>query len=178
MTYFEELKKSMDWLAEQSQTIFLGQAVEFAGTAMTNTLKDVPRTKLLEMPVNEEMQMGISTGLAINGSIPISIFPRWNFLLLATNQLVNHLDKLPLYSYGEYKPKVIIRTSIGSERPINPQIQHTGDFTEAYKLMLKTVEVIRLEEPEQIFPAFKKAYEREDGKSTIIVEYGDYYNEK
>ena len=178
MRYFEELKKSMDWLAEQSHTIFLGQAVEFAGTAMTNTLKDVPKSRLLEMPVNEEMQMGISIGLAINGSVPISIFPRWNFLLLATNQLVNHLDKLIFYSHGEYMPKVIIRTSIGSERPINPQIQHTGDFTDAFRLMLKSVEVIRLEEPEQIFPAFKRAYEREDGKSTILVEYGDYYNEK
>jgi hypothetical protein len=44
--------------------------------------------------------------------------------------------------------------------------------------MCKTIEVIRLDEPEQIFPAYKKALEREDGRSTIIVEYGDYYNEK
>jgi hypothetical protein len=40
------------------------------------------------------------------------------------------------------------------------------------------MEVIRLEEPEQIFEAYYKAYNRDDGKSTIIVEYGDYYNEK
>ena len=38
--------------------------------------------------------------------------------------------------------------------------------------------LIRLDEPEQIFPAYQKALEREDGKSTIVVEYGDYYNEK
>lgn len=178
MKYFDELKKSMDWLAEKPQTMFLGQAVEYQGTAMTNTLADVTKVKLLEMPVTEEMQMGITIGLAVNGTIPISIYPRWNFLLLATNQLINHLDKLPLYSHGEYLPKVIIRTSIGSERPINPQIQHTGDFTEAFRMMLKTIEIIRLEEPEQIFSAYRKAFEREDGKSTILVEYGDYYNEK
>lgn len=168
----------MDWLAEMPETIFLGQAVEYPGTGMTNTLKDVPRNKLLEMPVTEEMQLGVSIGLAVNGSIPISIYPRWNFLLLATNQLVNHLDKMALFSNGEYKPKVIIRTAIGSERPINPQIQHTGDFTEAFKLILKTVEIIRLDEPDQIFPAYQKAYNRTDGYSTVIVEYGDYYNEK
>lgn len=178
MKYFEELKRSMDWLAKKPETIFLGQAVEYPGTAMTNTLTNVPKEKLLEMPVAEEMQMGISIGLAINGSIPISIYPRWNFLLLATNQLVNHLDKMPIYSNGEFKPKVIIRTSIGSERPINPQIQHTGDYSEAFKLILKTVEVIVLNEPEEIFPAFQKAYLREDGRSTLLVEYGDYYNEK
>ena len=168
----------MNWLSEKPETLFLGQAVEYSGTAMTNTLSDVSQTKLLEMPVTEEMQMGISIGLAVNGTIPISIYPRWNFLLLATNQLVNHLDKLPLYSQNEFQPKVIVRTSIGSERPINPQIQHTGDFTDAFRLMLKTIEIIKLYEPDQIFPAYKRAYEREDGKSTILVEYGDYYNEK
>ncbi len=178
MKYFDELKKSMEWLAEKSDTMFLGQAVADKGTAMTNTVADIAKEKLLEMPVTEEMQMGISIGLAVNGTIPISIYPRWNFLILAANQLVNHLDKIPLYSNGDFKPKVIIRTSIGSKRPIDPQIQHTGDFSEAFKLMLDSVEVVVLEEPEQIFPAFQKAYLREDGKSTIIVEYGDYYNEK
>jgi hypothetical protein len=81
-------------------------------------------------------------------------------------------------SEGGYKPKVIIRTSIGSERPLHPQHQHVGDFTEAFRLMCKTIEVIRLDEPADIFPAYKKALEREDGRSTILVEYGDYYNEK
>ena len=178
MKYFNELKKAMEWLAQKQDTLFLGQAVEFAGTAMTNTLRDVVKSKLLEMPVDEEFQMGLSIGLAVNGTLPISIFPRWNFLLLTMNQLMNHLDKLSLYSHGEFHPKVIIRTAIGSERPIHPQIQHIGDFTDAFRLMLKTVEVVRLEEPEEIFEAYRFAYEREDNKSTILVEYGDYFNEK
>jgi pyruvate/2-oxoglutarate/acetoin dehydrogenase E1 component len=176
--YFDELKRAMKWLSEKPDTMFLGQAVAHPGTGMTNTLAGVPGNKLLEMPVAEEMQMGISIGLALNGTVPVSLYPRWNFLLLAANQLVNHLDKIPLYSHGEFTPKVIIRTSIGSKRPIDPQIQHTGDFSAAFKLMLKTVEVVVLEEPEQIFPAYEKAYSRKDGISTILVEYGDYFNEK
>jgi len=176
MKYFDELKRSMEWLGQQSDTIFLGQAVEYAGTAMTNTLKDVSPDKLMEMPVTEDMQMGITNGLAISGYVPISIYPRWNFLLLGVNQLVNHLDKLPLIS--DYKTKVIIRTGIGSERPLHPQFQHIGDYTEAFQKMLPNVEVIRLDEPEQIFEAYQKAYNRTDGKSTILVEWGDFYNEK
>jgi len=176
--YFDELKRAMQFLGEKPDTFFLGQAVEYKGTAMTNTLTEVPKEKLLEMPVDEEMQMGITNGLAVNGTVPISIYPRWNFLLLAMNQLVNHLDKMPAFSYGEYIPKVIIRTSIGSERPLNPQAQHVGDFTDSVRLMLNNTEVIRLEEPEDIFPAYEKAYNRTDGKSTILVEYGDYYGEK
>ncbi len=178
MKYFDELKRSMDYLARDPRVMFLGQAVACPGTAMTNTLKDVPADRKLELPVCEELQMGMTTGLALAGLVPVSIFPRWNFLLLAANQLVNHLDKLSLISGGGYQPKVIIRTGIGSERPLHPQYQHVGDFTEAFKLMCRNIEVIRLDDPDQVFPAYQKALERTDGKSSIIVEYGDYYNEK
>jgi pyruvate/2-oxoglutarate/acetoin dehydrogenase E1 component len=176
--YLDELKRAMDYLGEQEDTMFLGQAVEYKGTAMTNTLVNVSRDKLLEMPVSEEMQMGITNGLACAGTVPISIYPRWNFLLLAMNQLINHLDRMPVFSHGEYIPKVIIRTSIGSQRPLHPQAQHVSDFTDGLRLILNNVEVIRLEEPEDIFPAYYKAYNRTDGKSTLVVEYGDFCNEK
>ncbi len=168
----------MEYLARDSRVMFLGQAVACPGTAMSNTLKNVSRDRLLELPVAEEMQMGLSSGLALAGHVPVSIFPRWNFLLLAVNQVVNHLDKFPLMSNNGYRPKVIIRTGIGSVRPLHPQYQHVGDFTDAFRLMCQNIEVIRLDEPEDIFPAYQKALEREDGKSTIVVEYGDYYNEK
>jgi pyruvate/2-oxoglutarate/acetoin dehydrogenase E1 component len=178
MKYFDELKRSMDFLAADSRTIFLGQAVACAGTAMSNTLKDVPPGRLVELPVDEEMQMGMANGLAVAGFVPVSVFPRWNFLLLAVNQIVNHLDKFEDMSNGGYKPKVIIRTGIGSERPLHPQHQHVGDFTDAFRLMCKRIDVIRLDEPRDVFPAYEKALRRDDGRSTILVEYGDYYSEK
>jgi pyruvate/2-oxoglutarate/acetoin dehydrogenase E1 component len=176
--YFQALSDAMTWLAEQGDTVFLGQAVEVPGTAMSNTLQQVDKAKLIEMPVAEEMQMGVSIGLAMAGTVPVSIFPRWNFLLLAVNQLVNHLDRMPKISNGGFSPKVIIRTSVGSERPLHPQHQHVGDFTDPFKAMLENIEVVRLQESEQIVNSYKRAYEREDGRSTILVEYGDYYNEK
>jgi pyruvate/2-oxoglutarate/acetoin dehydrogenase E1 component len=178
MKYFDEMCRAMEYLAADPRGMFLGQAVACPGTAMTNTLKKIPRDKLLELPVAEEMQLGMTNGLALGGHVPVSIFPRWNFLLLAVNQIVNHLDKFPLMSNNGYRPKVIIRTGIGSVRPLHPQHQHVGDFTDAFRLMCQNIEVIRLDEPEQIFPAYQKALEREDGKSTIVVEHGDYYNEK
>jgi pyruvate/2-oxoglutarate/acetoin dehydrogenase E1 component len=176
LKYFDELKRSMEYLAKDERTIFLGQAVAMPGTGMSNTLKDVSKDKLIELPVAEEMQMGMTLGMALHGRIPISIYPRWNFLLCAVSQLISHVDKLPLMS--KYKANVIIRTSVGSERPLNPQCQHTGDFTDAFRMMCKTVEIIRLDEPEDIFPAYEKALLRDDNRSTILVEWGDYYNEK
>ena len=178
MKYFEELKKSMNYLAKDDRTIFLGQAVKVDGTAMSTTLKEVNPAKLIELPVAEEMQMGMTNGFAINGQIPISIFPRWNFLLLAINQLINHLDKIKLMSNDRYKTKAIIRTGIGSEKPLHPQHQHVGDFTEAVSKMCSNIEIIKLDEPNDIFKTYKKALNREDGKSTIGVEHGDYYYKK
>lgn len=178
MKYFDELKRSMDWLGQKPDTLFLGQAVEYPGTAITNTLTNVDRSKLLEMPVNEDMQMGMTLGLALNGTVPISIFPRWNFLILGANQLVNHIDKIKIMSNGGYTPKIIIRVSIGSQRPLHPQHQHVSDFTSGFKALCDHVDIIRLDEPYQIFESFKYAYERTDNKPTILVEWGDYYNEK
>ena len=168
----------MDFLGTKKETIFIGQAVEVPGTAMSNTLKDIPKKKLLELPVAEEMQMGMSLGLAMNGNIPISIFPRWNFLLYGINQLVNHIDKFKITAGNKIKPKIIIRTSIGSQRPLHPQYQHIGDFSSAIQKMCSTIDIIKLNDPNKIFSSYKKAYERKDGKNTIIVEYGDYYSEK
>lgn len=175
MKYFDELKRSMEWLGEKPNTMFLGQAVVEKGTAMSNTLVDVKPERKIELPVFEETQMGITNGLALAGCVPISIFPRWNFLLLATNQLVNHLDKF--HKLG-WTSKVIIRTSIGSERPMFPGPQHIGDYTEAFKLLCENIDIVRLDEPDQIFSAYENAYNRTDGRSTILVEYGDFYNEK
>ena len=178
LKYFDELKRSMEYLAEDPATVFIGQAVACPGTAMSNTLKEISNDRKVELPVDEDMQMGMTNGLALQGKLPVSIFPRWNFLLLATNQLVNHLDKFGDMSAGGYQPIAIIRTSIGSQRPLHPGHQHIGDYTDAYRKMLKNVEVIRLEEAEEVYPAYEKARTREDGKSTILVEYGDFYNEK
>lgn len=179
LKYKDELVRAMGYLAEDPRTIFLGQSVAFTGNAIYNTLVSVPDEKKIETPVFEDVQMGISTGLALEGYIPITCYPRFDFLLLAINQLVNHLDKIQVMSEGAIQPRVIIRTSIGSTSPLNGGIQHTQDYTNAFKDMLRhNVEVVLLEEPEQIFSAYEKALNREDCKSTLLIEYGNFYNEK
>lgn len=175
--YMDEITRSMDYLASHDSTVFLGQAVAVAGTAMRNTLLNVKEKKLIELPVEEEFQLGLSIGLSLNRRIPICIFPRWNFLLLATNQIVNHLDKLKELTQTQNPGKVIIRTGIGSESPLHPGPQHTGDFTKAFKLMCSNINVVRLDTTEMIFDEYKKAYERDDGTSSLLIEWSDRYND-
>tara|TARA_Y100001935_G_C17293420_1_gene504763 strand:- start:1223 stop:1759 length:537 start_codon:yes stop_codon:yes gene_type:complete len=178
MSYKEELIKSMEWLSKKNNTMFIGQSVKYSGNAIFNTLKSIPNDKKIETPVFEELQMGLSIGLALEGYVPITCYPRFDFLILACNQLVNHLDKIDFMSKGMMKPRVIIRTSIGAKKPLDGGIQHTQDHTKAFKEFLKNVDVVLLNEPDEILPAYKTAYEREDSKSTLMIEWGDYYNEK
>lgn len=176
MSYRSELIKSMKYLSKNKKVIFLGQSVNYSGNAIFNTLKDVSAKKKIELPVFEDTQMGISTGLALNGFVPVTCYPRFDFLILSLNQLVNHLDKIEEMSSGKLNAKVIIRTSIGAKKPLNGGPQHTQDHTNALKKMLKNIEVIKLKNTKQIFKAYKKAIDRKDNKSTLLVEYGDYYN--
>ena len=92
--YKDELTKAMTFLAEKEDTIFIGQQIVYAGNPMSTTLGDVPKEKMIETPVMEETQMGISLGMAIMGKTVISFYPRWDFVICAGNQLVNHLDKI------------------------------------------------------------------------------------
>ncbi len=178
MKYFEELKKAMSLLAENPKTVFIGQAVEYEGTGLYDSLSHIPRTKRLELPVAEYLQSGLANGMAIEGIVPISTYPRWNFLLMGTDQIVNHLDKFKTMSNDKLKPKVIIRVAVGSEYPVDPQCQHKGNFSEAFRNMTNNTEVIELNEPEDIIPAYTKALNRKDNINTILVEYADYCKTK
>ncbi len=178
MRYKNELVKSMSFLGKKKDTIFIGQSVLYSGNAIYNTLKTIPSKKKVELPVFEDVQMGMSIGLALNGHVVITCFPRFDFLICAMNQLVNHLDKIRMMSRGEMRPKVIIRTSIGSKNPLNGGPQHTQDYTKEMKQILKEVKVVYLNKPENIFNSFKKAYEDKKSYSYLFVEHGDFYNDK
>ena len=54
-TYKDELIKSMNYLAEKPNTIFVGQQTAYAGNPMSTTILDVPKDKMIETPVFEEV---------------------------------------------------------------------------------------------------------------------------
>ena len=172
--YREEVKKAMTLLGEDPRTIFLGQTVGYSGSNIFGSLENVSKEKRIELPIMEDVQMGMSIGLSLEGFIPISVYPRFDFLICAVNQMVNHLDKCEEMSNGHFKPKVIIITQVGGTKPLYPGIQHCSDYTEAFKKLLCNINVVRLEDPEQIVPEYKKALESD--KSTLIIEVGDLYN--
>ena len=172
-TYRNEVTKAMNMLAEDDDVIFLGQSINY-WDCMYGTMKDILLDKKLEVPIMEDTQMGISTGLALKGYIPVSVYSRMDFLILAMNQLVNHLDKIEIMSYGEFKPRVIIRTIVGSKTPLHPGEQHCQDHSEVFKAALQYIDVVELKEKRYIVPAYRRALQSR--RSTLIVEHRELYD--
>jgi pyruvate/2-oxoglutarate/acetoin dehydrogenase E1 component len=170
--YLQALADAMTAIGAMPDALILGQSVRDGGTVMHRTFAGVPRDRLIEMPVAEEMQLGMSIGLSLQGHWPIvSCYPRYNFLILAANQLVNHLDALPLFS--DYRPRVIIRVAVASSDHLDPGPQHLGDFSSALRSMLRTVEVLELGDHTTVAPTYDYALRAEH--SCIVVERMDRY---
>ena len=67
--YKDALTSVMTELGKKDNTIFIGQQILFAGNPMSTTLGNVPKTKMIELPVMEESQMGMSLGMAMAGKL-------------------------------------------------------------------------------------------------------------
>lgn len=176
MSYLKEIQKSMKFLGKNKNVIFMGQSVVYPGSSIFVSLKDVPKSKKIEIPVMEEVQTGMAIGMALNGYIPVSCYPRFDFLILAANQLTNHLDKIDYLTNNNFKSKIIIRTMIGSTKPLNAGLQHTQDHTNALKKLMHYSEVIKLNREDEIFDKYTNTLSKKNKKKVFIfIEDGNKY---
>jgi pyruvate/2-oxoglutarate/acetoin dehydrogenase E1 component len=164
----------MTKLGEMDNTVFLGQQILFPGNPMSGTLIDVPKEKMIELPVMEDSQMGMSLGMAMAGKFVVTFYPRWDFLICAANQLVNHVDKIELMSNGQWKPNMIIRVAKGSEIPLNPGPQHRGNYHNEFQSITQTIKFFDCVTVDDIENAYNHVIN--EGGITLINEYPEKYN--
>lgn len=172
MKYLDCIKQSMD-LLYQNNYYFIGQSVLFPGTGLYHTIKHLPEDRKLELPIFEDIQAGISIGMSLENFKVCCIYPRFDFLVIALNEILTHLDRLEELSNGDFKPRVIIRTAIGSVKPLFPGVQHNSDYTAALKLMVTNIDVIKLVNPSDIFYSYQQALT--SSRSTVLIEIPDLY---
>ena len=165
------LTNAMSDLAKLDETIFIGQQIIYAGNPMSTTLTEVPKEKMIEVPVMEETQMGMSLGLAITGKTVISFYPRWDFLISAANQLINHIDKFELMT--EKKVNILIRVGKGANIPLDPGHQHKANYLDEFKSMCPNIEFHDLKTKVDVELAYKYAM---SGGVHVLVEYPELYN--
>ena len=171
ISYKDELTTAMTYLGEQDNTIFIGQQIVYAGNPMSTTLGNVSKDKMIEVPVMEETQMGMSLGLAMTGKTVITFYPRWDFIVLAVNQLVNHVDKYNLMTGKTVN--LLIRLGKGSDTPLDPGHQHKGNYLNEFKSMCPNIKFHNLIDAGDIVATYKEAYS--SGGVHVLVEYPELY---
>jgi len=169
--YKDALTDAMTWLGQQENIIFVGQQIVYAGNPMSTTLTNVSKDLMIELPVMEETQMGMSLGLAMQGKNVVTFYPRWDFIILASNQLINHIDKFELMT-GK-KVNILIRLGKGSDKPLDPGHQHKGNYLEEYKKMCPHITFHDLKDASTITETYKNAYKK--GGVHVLVEYPELY---
>jgi pyruvate dehydrogenase E1 component beta subunit len=132
MKYQEAIKQEMEELAKDPKVIFLGYNVLY-GSQGYGTFKDVPKEKCIETPLAENLMAGLAIGLAMEGFKPVLFFERHDFMLIALDALVNHLDKIESMSNKQFTAPIIIRAVVGATKPLYPGPQHLQDFSEIFK---------------------------------------------
>ncbi len=174
MTYKDTLTKWMNIIAEKENSVFIGQQIVWRGNPLSETVLDINKNKLIEVPLIEESQMGMTLGMAINGDFVVSFYPRWNFLLLATSQLINNLDKFEAMT--GVKPHIIIRVGKGATKPLDPGYQHKGYYFDQLKDMATTIKFIDCKTISDIDNAYEIAINNKG--IYVISEYHELYNSK
>jgi pyruvate/2-oxoglutarate/acetoin dehydrogenase E1 component len=169
--YKDELTNAMTLLGRQKNILFIGQQIVYAGNPMSTTLGNVPKDKMIELPVMEETQMGMTLGIAMTGKTVISFYPRWDFIISATNQLVNHIDKYELMT-GK-KTNILIRLGKGSDKPLDPGHQHKGNYLSEFSSMCSNIKFHNLLTAADIKKSYQDAYEQ--GGVHVLIEYPELY---
>ncbi len=172
-TYKDCLINAMNDLNKLDNSLFIGQQLLWHGNPMSTTVLNVAKEKIIEVPVMEESQMGMSLGLAMAGKCVITFYPRWDFLICAANQLINHVDKIGLMSNGSWNPHMIIRIGKGSDTPLDPGHQHKGNYIEEFKSMCPNIEFYDLKTAVDVELAYKTA--TNNIGIYCLIEYPELY---
>ena len=168
-SYKDAVSLAMKELAEQG-AIFIGYNVA-RGDAM-GTLKEVPENQKIETPVAENLMTGLAIGMSFEGFLPVVYFERHDFILVAMDAIVNHVDKIERISHGEFKVPIIIRAVTADAGPFYSGITHSQDFTD----LLRKAVSFPVSDPKngkEILQSFREAVFSK--RPSIIIERKSRY---
>lgn len=117
LTYVEALREALALALDLDPKVFvLGQGVNdpqgmFGVT--TGLSRQFGEHRVFDTPLSEEGLTGICTGAALNGTRPVYLHNRPDFLLLAFNQIVTHAAKFHYIDNGQSKVPWVIWAAIG-----------------------------------------------------------------
>jgi len=169
--YKKAITEQMTRLSNDPHAVFIGYNT-ICGSRIYGTLQDVDPDKCIETPVAENLMMGLAIGMSLEGYKPVVCFERHDFMTVAMDAIVNHLDKLPELSGNKFCLPVVIRAIVGHDKPLDPGSQHKQDYTELIQRHTD-IEVLKVGTPEDAVAAYDKACRVI--KPIFITEYRELY---
>ena len=130
--YGTAILSAFEYLLENYPEVFvIGQGVWspwYVGNSMTDLDKKFGRDRVIDTPVSESASTGAAIGASLVGMRPIVVHPRMDFLLYATDPIVNEAAKWSYVTGGGGNPKVTIRAIInrgGEQGAQHSQLLHS-----------------------------------------------------
>ena len=116
ITFADALREAHAQLLRSDSRVFvLGQGVWspwYAGTSLKDLDKEFGRDRIIDSPVSENAATGAAIGAAMAGMRPIVFHPRMDFMLLATDTIVNQAANWSYIFAGQVSVPVTIRATI------------------------------------------------------------------
>ncbi len=113
LVYCDGIREGFEYCMDHDDKVFaIGQGLWspwYVGRSMDNLDKRYGKERVIDTPVSEQATTGIAVGAALHGYRPIVIHPRMDFMVLATDQIVNQAAKWRHMLGGESAPSMVIR---------------------------------------------------------------------
>lgn len=113
LSYGEALCSGFTYLLDTYPDVFvIGQGL-WSPWYVGNSMKDLDlkfgKERVIDTPVSEDACTGAAIGASLCGKRPVVVHPRIDFMILATNQIVNQAAKWSSMLGGQAHPAVTVR---------------------------------------------------------------------
>jgi len=113
LKYSDGIRDGFEYLLENyDDTCVMGQGLWspwYVGSSMNNLEQQFGKNRVLDTPVSENGSTGMALGAALTGLKTIVVHPRMDFMILATDQIVNQAAKWQSMLGGGIKIPLTIR---------------------------------------------------------------------
>lgn len=120
LSYIDAIAEAqIEEMARDGNVFVIGEDVDIFGgvfKATSGILEKFGEKRILGTPISEAAFAGLAVGAAMTGLRPVVEFMYFDFVMVAMDQLVNQMAKMPMMSGGQFKMPVTVRaqTGIGS----------------------------------------------------------------
>lgn len=167
--YWKAINDALSEEMERDETVVLfGEDVGKSGGTYIATKGLHERfggNRVRDTPIAEATLIGLATGAAMTGLRPIVEIMFFDFLGLASDQLVNHAAKVSSVSGGEFQVPMVLRTMCGAGKNTGPQ---HGQSLETWIAHVPGLKVVWPSNPADMKGLLKSAVR--DPNPVVVIE--------